>query len=59
MPAFLDMGHYAPYVWGSYGVVAGFMLIEVILLITKRKSLVKSLTRLARLNREKGHEAET
>ncbi len=52
LPEFLDMGHYAPYVWGSYGVVAGFMLIEVILLITKRKSLVKQVFRLARLNRE-------
>jgi len=50
MPAFLDMGHYAPYVWGSYGVVAGLMIIEVILLMMKRKSLVKSISRLARLN---------
>ena len=50
LPAFLDMGHYATYVWGSYGVVAAFMLIEVILLITKKKSLIKSITRLARLN---------
>lgn len=52
LPAFLDMGHYAPYVWGSYGVVAGFMLIEVFLLMTKRKSLIKQIIRLARLNRE-------
>jgi len=48
----LDMGKYAFYVWGSYGVVALFMLIEVVLLITKKRSLVKSITRLARLNRE-------
>ena len=52
LPAFLDMGHYAPYVWGSYGVVAGFMLIEVILLMMKRKSLLKNILRLSRLNRE-------
>ena len=50
MPAWLDMGHYAPYVWGSYGVVAALMVIEVILLIMKKSSLVKSITRLARLN---------
>ncbi len=48
----LDMGHYAPYVWGSYGVVAGFMLIEVVLLVLKKQSLIKSITRKARLNRE-------
>ncbi|MDH3325605.1 MAG: heme exporter protein CcmD [Gammaproteobacteria bacterium] len=50
LPEFLDMGHYAPYVWGSYGVVAFFMVVEVILLVTKRRSLLKSITRLARLN---------
>jgi len=52
LPEFLDMGHYAPYVWGSYGVVAAFMLIEVILLMTKRRSLLKSIARIARLNKE-------
>jgi len=52
LPSFLDMGHYAPYVWGSYGVVVGFMLIEVVLLVTKKRSLTKSIARLARLNRE-------
>lgn len=52
LPAFLDMGHYAPYVWGSYGVVAAFMLIEVVLLMLKRKSLLKNILRLSRLNRE-------
>ena len=48
----LDMGQHAFYVWASYGVTFGFMLIEVILLITKRKSLVKSIARQLRLNRE-------
>ena len=52
LPAFLEMGHYAPYVWGSYGVTVAFMLIELVLLVTKRRSLVKSIARLARLNRE-------
>lgn len=48
----LDMGKYAFYVWGSYGVVALFMLIEVLLLIARKQSLIKSIRRLARLNRE-------
>ena len=51
LPEFLDMGHYAPYVWGSYGITFGFMLVELILLVTKRRSLVKSIARLARLNK--------
>jgi len=49
----LDMGKYAFYVWSSYGVTFGVMLIEIILLMTKRKSLIKSITRQIRLNREK------
>lgn len=49
----LDMGKYAYYVWTSYGVTFGVMLIEIILLATRRKSLIKSITRQIRLNREK------
>ena len=48
----LDMGKHAFYVWASYGVTFLFMLVEVILLSTKKKSLVKSITRQIRLNRE-------
>jgi heme exporter protein D len=48
----LDMGRYAFYVWGSYGVTALFMLVEVVLLITKKQSLTKSIARQIRLNRE-------
>jgi len=48
----LDMGKHAFYVWGSYGVTLLFMLVEVILLTTKKKSLIKSITRQIRLNRE-------
>ena len=52
LPEFLDMGRHAFYVWGSYGVVALFMLSEVVLLVMKKRSLTQSIARLARLNRE-------
>jgi heme exporter protein D len=48
---FFAMGGYAWYVWGSYGVTFGFMLIETILLIQRKKSLTKRILRLARMNR--------
>lgn len=48
----LDMGKYAFFVWGSYGVTALFMLVEVILLVMKKQSLTKSIARQIRLNRE-------
>lgn len=47
---FIAMGGHGSYIWGAYGVTALFMLIEVILLITKKKSLVKRLKRMARMN---------
>ena len=52
LPEFLDMGRHAFYVWGSYGVVALFMLLEVVLLAMKKRSLTRSIARIARLNRE-------
>ncbi len=56
---FIAMGGYALYVWGSYGVTALFMLIEVVLLIKRRRSLMQRLVRLARINRESGYESKT
>jgi heme exporter protein D len=32
MRAFFEMGGYAWYVWGSYGVTAAFLLLEIVLL---------------------------
>lgn len=50
--AFFAMDGYAFYVWGSYGVTAVFILIEVILLVRQKRSLVQRLSRIARMNRE-------
>lgn len=49
---FFEMGGYAFYVWGSYGVTALFMAIEVILLKRRRKDLLRRMARIARMNRE-------
>lgn len=35
---FVAMGGYGPYVWGSYGVVAGTVLIEILGLVARRAS---------------------
>lgn len=35
---FVAMGGYGSYVWGSYGVVAGAVLIEILGLVARRAS---------------------
>lgn len=47
---FFNMGGYAFYVWGSYGVTALFMVVEVVLLARRRRSLFQRLARMARMN---------
>jgi heme exporter protein D len=34
---FFAMGGYAPYVWGSYAVTAGLIIVEVILLNQRKR----------------------
>lgn len=46
---FLNMGGYALYVWGSFGVTAAFMIAEPILLGRRRKTMLQRLRRMARL----------
>ena len=47
---FLYFSGYAWYVWGSYGVTAAFMIIEVIMITRGRKTMMQRLARMARLN---------
>ncbi|MCG6970151.1 MAG: heme exporter protein CcmD [Gammaproteobacteria bacterium] len=47
---FFAMGGYAFYVWGSYGVTAVFMLIEVILVIRNKRTILQRLARMVRMN---------
>ncbi len=60
MTEWLDMGGYAVYVWGSYGVTAALMAVEVVALARGRRTL---LHRLGRINRNPApgmkHETQT
>ena len=47
---FFAMGGYAFYVWGSYGVTALFMLVEVILVIRNKRTILQRLARMVRMN---------
>ena len=38
---FFAMGGYAFYVWGSYGVTAGLIAVEVIMLLVRRRNALK------------------
>jgi heme exporter protein D len=49
---FLNMGGYALYVWGSFGVTALLMIIEPILLLGRRRAVVRRMARIARMNPE-------
>lgn len=40
---FLSMGGYALYVWGSVLVTFGFMFVEVLLLLARRKAISQRL----------------
>jgi heme exporter protein D len=46
---FFDMGGYALYVWGSFGVTALLMVLEPILLRQRRRAILKRIARMARL----------
>lgn len=47
---FFHMGGYALYVWGSYGVVAACLIVEVALLVQRRRTLLQRLGRIVRMN---------
>ena len=40
---FFAMGGYALYVWGSYGVTAGLIVMEILLLRNRRRAAVEQL----------------
>jgi heme exporter protein D len=41
LQAFIDMGGYAVYIWGSFGVTAAAMLVEVLLLRRRTAGLAQ------------------
>ena len=49
---FFHMGGYALYVWGSFGATAVLMIAEPLLLRSRRKEVLRRLSRIARMNAE-------
>lgn len=49
---FFAMGGYGFYVWGSYGVTLLFMVVEVILLMRRKRTLLQRLGRISRASTE-------
>lgn len=54
MDAF-DMGKYATYVWGAYGVTAAAIIIEVFMLRRRRRTILRQLSRMIRIKSEEKH----
>ena len=42
---FFAMGGYAIYVWGSYGVAAGMIVVEIILLRGRKRAALSNIVR--------------
>ncbi len=49
---FFNMGGYALYVWGSFGVTALLMVIEPVMLGSRRKAVLKRVSRIVRMKAE-------
>lgn len=56
---FFAMGGYAFYVWGSYGVTALFLIMEVVLVVTRKRTITQRLGRRIRMRLEVNNEAQT
>ncbi len=49
---FFAMGGYAFYVWGSFGVAALFLLVEVIMVRRRKRTIIQRLGRRRRMQAE-------
>jgi heme exporter protein D len=56
---FFAMGGYAFYVWGSYGVTALFLVLEIVLLVLRKRTITQRLGRRIRTRIEVKNEAQT
>lgn len=55
----LDMGRHAPYVWGSYGVMALCIVGEVVWLLVRRRTIRARVGRIIRMAKRQVHETQT
>lgn len=51
MTEFFSMGGYGFYIWGSYVVTAVFMIVEVIWVVRRRKTVFQRLSTMRRLTK--------
>ena len=56
---FFNMGGYALYVWGSFGMTALLMIAEPLLLRGRRKAILQRISRLIRIKAEDRYESQT
>jgi len=56
---FFAMGGYAFYVWGSYGVTALFLVLEIVLLVLRKRTITQRVGRRIRMRIEVKNEAQT
>ena len=56
---FFAMGGYAFYVWGSYGVTVLFLVLEIVLLVLRKRTIIQRLGRRIRMRIEVKNEAQT
>lgn len=49
---FFAMGGYAFYVWGSFGVAALFLLVEVVMVRHRKRTIIQRLGRRKRMQAE-------
>ena len=52
----LDMGKYAPYVWGSFGVTAACMVAELIWVRQQKRTITRSVGRIVRMTMRQKNE---
>ena len=52
MAEFFDMGGYALYVWGSFGMTALLMIAEPVMVKSRRRSILKRISRMVRIKTE-------
>jgi len=56
---FFAMGGYALYVWGAYGVTTLFLVLEIVLLVLRKRTIIQRLGRRIRMRIEVENEAQT
>ncbi len=59
MAEFFDMGGYALYVWGSFGMTALLMIAETVLVRGRRRSILNRISRMVRMKTEVRDEGQT